>query len=310
MSLTNFSQGVASFGMPLVPTTTGKVFFVDVTYGLDAGNGRGTGPTNAFKTINYAVTKCTASKGDVILVMPGHTEVVTAAAGIAIGKAGVTIIGLGSGSNRPTITYTTATTASVTLTAANVTIRNIVFDMASGALDAVAVALAVTGANATIEDCKFLMADATYQGVAGISIGSGASSCTIQRCTFDALAAAGAAQAIKGVAAAAGLRVLDCSIRGDFSVAPISCASTFHQTDIDIARNYLKQINASAKVCLDLTTASTGTIRDNRLVGSTWSSAADSISSTSTGVFYFQNYGFDAAGVTSGVLVPAVGTIS
>ena len=37
MSLTNFSQGVASFGMPLVPTTTGKVFFVDVTYGLDAG---------------------------------------------------------------------------------------------------------------------------------------------------------------------------------------------------------------------------------------------------------------------------------
>lgn len=308
MSLTNFSQGVSSFGMPLIPTTTGKVFFVDVLYGLDAV-GRGTAPTNAFKTINYASTKCTASKGDVILVMPGHTEVITAAGGITLGVAGVTVIGLGSGSNRPLITYTTSTGAVAKITAANVTVRNIVFDMASGALDAVAVGLAITGANATLEDCKFLMADATYQGVIGISIGSGASTATFRRCNIDALAAAGAASGIAGVAAAAGLRVLECSIRGDFSVAPISSSSTFHQTDCDIANNYLKQINATAKVLLDLTTSSTGTVRDNRLVGSTWSTAANSVAN-STGMFFLQNYGFDAAGATSGVLVPAVGTIS
>ncbi len=79
-------------------------------------------------TIAGALSKCTANSGDTIFVLPGHTETVSGAAGIALDKAGVNIIGLGSGSTRPTITLDTAATASITVTAANITISNMIFN--------------------------------------------------------------------------------------------------------------------------------------------------------------------------------------
>jgi hypothetical protein len=41
--------------------------------------------------------------------------------------AGVAIIGLGAGSLRPTLTFTTATTANIPVTAANMSIQNFLF---------------------------------------------------------------------------------------------------------------------------------------------------------------------------------------
>mgnify|MGYP006139353905 CR=1 FL=1 len=50
------------------------------------------------------------NKGDVIVVMPGHAETVSGAAGINCDVAGVSIVGLGRGAARPTITMSAATT--------------------------------------------------------------------------------------------------------------------------------------------------------------------------------------------------------
>lgn len=150
--ITNFPSGVSSFGMPVlpgVPPTTGKVFFVHS--GTGSNYNTGLTPDTALASIDAAVGKCTANKGDVIIAMPGHTETVTAAAGLDLDVAGITIVGLGNGSNRPTINFTTATTADMDVDAANITMINCLF---TGGLDALVAPIDVNAADFTMIDCE------------------------------------------------------------------------------------------------------------------------------------------------------------
>lgn len=104
----------------------GNIFFVDSTHAAAANAaGGGQSPDTPLATLAYAIGLCTAAKGDVIYVMPGHAETIAAAAGIACSISGVSIIGLGIGANRPTFTFS-AVGSTWTITAANVLIRNIV----------------------------------------------------------------------------------------------------------------------------------------------------------------------------------------
>jgi hypothetical protein len=96
-----------------------KVFYVHST-GSDGNDGLSWG--KPFATLDYAIGKCTADKGDVILVMPGHAETTTA---IAADVAGIRIIGLGQGRNKPALTATTAATDLINVSAASVTLRNL-----------------------------------------------------------------------------------------------------------------------------------------------------------------------------------------
>lgn len=114
--------------------TTGRIFIVckasltSVKNEIDAMYGKGypDGIPVVYTTIQGAVDAAVASRGDVILVAPGHTETISNATTITLNKAGVTIIGLGTGSLRPTLTFDTATTAKIPVSAANVTIKNVI----------------------------------------------------------------------------------------------------------------------------------------------------------------------------------------
>lgn len=156
MSGSRFPNGVYSYGVPLLPTptqvVTGNVWWVGsaATYNADAP-GYGT-KEKPFKTIDYAIGKCTASNGDAIYVLPGHTEAVAAAGGITLDVAGVSIYGLGKGSLRPTVTLGTATTASVVVSAADCLIDNILF---VANLDNVATCFTISGKDCTIQNCEF-----------------------------------------------------------------------------------------------------------------------------------------------------------
>ena len=113
-SLTHFPHGVASFGIPLVGssdyTTTGNVFFVDSGSTARGDNpAKGQAPDTPFSTIDFAVGRCTANNGDIIFVMPGHAEDISAATSLVMDVAGVRIIGMGIGRSRPVLTYTVAT---------------------------------------------------------------------------------------------------------------------------------------------------------------------------------------------------------
>lgn len=137
MSLTRFPHGILA--TPVIGAgddmTTGNVFFVDDS-GSDSNDGLS--PDHPFKTLDYAIGRCTASHGDIIYVMPGHAETTTA---IAADVAGISIIGLGNGRARPTFTATTAASDLIDVTADNIMIKNIrLAGAASGCTSLISVA--------------------------------------------------------------------------------------------------------------------------------------------------------------------------
>jgi len=123
------------------------------------------GTVRYFGTIATAIAACTANGNDQILVLPGHTETVVGAAGIAISTAGVTIIGLGNGSDRPTITFTTSVAASFDITAANIKIKNLIFVCG---IDAQTAMINVTGADVTFDGCELRTNSGTIGAILGI----------------------------------------------------------------------------------------------------------------------------------------------
>lgn len=127
-----FTQGVLIRGLPVNQVHPGRVFWVNNSTvlpdgGIGGSNGNDGTYLRPFSTIDYAVGRCTANRGDIIMVMPGYTQTISAAAGIALDVAGIAVIGLGMGSLRPTITFATADTASITVGAANISVQNMLF---------------------------------------------------------------------------------------------------------------------------------------------------------------------------------------
>lgn len=79
MSLTNFPNGISSFGAPVntgMPAGLTKVFYVDYTIGSDGNKGLST--TKPFKTIQKALDSVTTNKNEGIALMGNSTHVVTA----------------------------------------------------------------------------------------------------------------------------------------------------------------------------------------------------------------------------------------
>ncbi len=131
-------------------------------------------------TLDYAVGLCTAGRGDVIYLAPGHAETLTAAAQCVLDVAGITVIGIGQGTLRPTITLGTATTTDVDIDAANITIRNIRF---VSAIDDLAVILDVNFGTFTVEDCDFV-GPATTEWINAINLATTKDDFVIRRCKF------------------------------------------------------------------------------------------------------------------------------
>ena len=134
-SMTNFPQGFAYGlsvrGMPLTQMQPGQVFFVGNGPVLNpsqkpASNGNRGTFLDPFATLNYAVnTACVQGRGDIVFVMPGHSESIPNATTFPMACAGVAVIGLGAGSQRPRLTFNTATTANIPVRAADMSIQNV-----------------------------------------------------------------------------------------------------------------------------------------------------------------------------------------
>ena len=156
---TGFANGISIRGVPLLQTHPGLVYWVYNGTTLDTGHKNGSdgnvGTFNApFATLDYAIGRCRANKGDIIMIKPGHAETVSSATALALDVAGVAIVGTGIGSNRPTFTLDTATTATVGVTAANIAIQNVVFS--ANFADIVSVFTLVAAKNLTVNKCDFV----------------------------------------------------------------------------------------------------------------------------------------------------------
>ena len=154
-----FFQGATVRGVPLTQSHPGKIFWVNnstvLGKGAVGGSDSGLGTfTRPFSTIDYAIGRCTASRGDIIAVMPGHAESLSEASAITLDVAGVAIVGLGYGSLRPQLTLDTAATATMVVSAANCTLHNLQF-VAGFADIATGLSVSAAGTGLSVESCWF-----------------------------------------------------------------------------------------------------------------------------------------------------------
>jgi hypothetical protein len=111
-------------------------------------------------TLDDALAKCRSGMGDTVLVLPGHAENISVADQMSSLVAGTRILGLGTGSIRPTFTWTVAA-ASFLLDVADVTLSNCILQMAAAGNAGVTVAapMTVSAANCEISDCDINFGD-------------------------------------------------------------------------------------------------------------------------------------------------------
>lgn len=290
-----FLNGITVRGLPILNTYSGNVFWVDSVTGSNGNNGKL--PTQPFATIDYAVGRCTANKGDFILAMPGHNEGITAAAQIDLDVAGITLYGLGTGSNKPTIDFDNAS-GSVAVGADNVAIFNIRFRASANAI--------VVGLD--IEDgvdychvigCEFGWAETgTDEFAISIRTNDASNYALIEHCLIDA----GAQAAESGIAFVKDTDktiVRNNIIRGDFSTACIKGITTL-STDLLIEDNLLYNgvtSGLNTEPAIELLTGTSGIIRRNHVGSDVVTHLLMMVGDT---MAFFENYTTDDVGDTTG----------
>ena len=195
MALTNFPNGLTSFGIPVLPQNsspfTGKAFFVDPVSGTD-GN-PGTSPDLAFATLYAAHSACTAGKNDVVYLIGNGAASGSARLSLALAqtinsaatggallwtKNATHLVGVASSSNNsrariapPTGTYTAATfvdTTMVNVTATGCSFTNISCYAGFSTGAATFVGWTEAGGRNTYTNCEFQgMNDAASAAGAG-----------------------------------------------------------------------------------------------------------------------------------------------
>ena len=173
--------GLYSRGMPVGLLTKGTVIHVDSTHANASDSNDGKNPDRPMATIDAAVAKCTADKGDVIIVSAGHAETIATAAAIDLDIAGVTLIGLGNGDNKPTITFATLTTTTIKVNAKNVCIQNLRLVCN---IDSLVKFIDVNNHYCTIEDCEFVTSS-TKEATSFINLATTFDYLTVRGCRFE-----------------------------------------------------------------------------------------------------------------------------
>src|SRR3990172_2212211 len=178
--MTDFND-LMSDGVPVGgPMRTGSTFFVHNGTGVEKRDqGKKISP---FATIDYAIGRCTADKGDVIYVMEGHNEGLGNAQ-ITVDIAGISIIGLGRGSNAPRIDFDHAN-ASIDITANGCTLDNL---RLLPSVTAVLIAIDVTADDTTLRNLVTLPGEdgaGVDEFAETIEINAGSDRTVIEGCTF------------------------------------------------------------------------------------------------------------------------------
>lgn len=269
-----FAGGVNIRGVPLLQTHPGRVFWVyNGTTGLMAGQRGGSDGNRGtfdspFSTVGGALAQCAANRGDIIILKPGHAETIinATAASTLWSIAGVAIIGLGMGTNRPTFTFTTANTATITASAANITVSNCVF---TGNFLSIATAITLTTAKwFTAQNCLFQDFDGTHN-------------------FLNCITSTGAANTADGLA------VLDCNWFGTGTTS-VNSMALIADANIDVTMNRNRAVlerTADAPILLTVTTGASKNIElGNNIVISKQATTANGslagLNALSTGVVY------------------------
>jgi len=264
----------------------GDIWFVDSGNAAASNTaGFGQNPDAPFATLDYAIGNCTASNGDVIYVMPGHAESFAAANGFDVDVAGVKIVGLGWGDNRPTFTFTNAA-GNVAVGAAGVWLENLRF---VAGVSAVLIGLSVEtlAHGLTVRNCEWYWGGTTgWDFVASVSIATPANRVTFEGCRFLAEpAVAGAATAIIFVGPCDNMRIIGCEFMGDYSTACVNSITALSQ-GLMFLDNLVYNADAGEPY-LEVFTGTTGVIANTRGLASAATIAANAVAD---GMVHAENF--------------------
>jgi hypothetical protein len=198
----------------------GNVYFVDSGHANASNSNSGKKPSQPLATLVQAIANATASQGDVIVLAAGHTETVIAAGTVTLSKAGITIVGMGRGADRPTINFTTAVTASFLVTGASCRVINVLF---TGGIDALTNPIHVQAADFQMLGCE--TRDVTGQATDFIVTTAAADRLHIKDWFHNGAAAAGADTAIS-IVGGDHIVIEDFELLGNFAVAGIENVTT------------------------------------------------------------------------------------
>lgn len=236
---------------------SGSTFWVDSITGSNGNDGLS--PASPVATIDYAVGLCTANKGDVIFVMPGHAENISAATSLVADVAGITIRGLGNRSNRPTLTYT-ATAGKIAMNAANTRLSNV--RLVAG-IASIVNAISFGADDVEVDHCELVIASTGLEFLQMLDVDA-VDNVEIHHNRFIAENIAGTNTGIR-LDATAGTRIYGNEFRGDWTVAAISgtTGSAAASTDVAVYDNIIENLDATAGTLLDHHDNTTGITYNN-----------------------------------------------
>ncbi|GAG49594.1 unnamed protein product, partial [marine sediment metagenome] len=205
--------------------------------------------------------------GDQIIVMPGHTERLTADDTIAMDVQGVGVYGLGLGDNRPSLFYdATGTNGQVHITACDTRWSGIVH---VASLAAVAAGLHIGGAlnNVEVDHCLFTFDATGVEFTNMIFLGDGGvpdvTNCYIHDNWFEAENVDGCGSAIL-IDDCQYVRICDNLFTGDFNSVAIDGAAGA-SIDYVITGNTI--LNYDTGFTVDLEDGATGFCANNTIAG-------------------------------------------
>lgn len=240
------------------------VFFVDSVHG--ASTNAGVTPDRAVTTVTLALAQCTAGRGDVIICLPGHVETIATASGIVCSKAGVSIIGIGTGTDRPTFTWS-ATGSTWLISGANVTLKNI---LCTSTIAAMVKLFSVTGAYATFDQVDYVE-DGTTDALQFILTTATADFLTVRNCSwYRGATAASTTSAWIGLVGADFCKILDnygILKSTANNVDGFIVGATTLSAGVEIGRNRFYMSASNAGIAISMLASSTGYIYEN-FVGS------------------------------------------
>ena len=243
---------LASYGMMISPNA--NIFYVDSGHAAAGTATTAKNPKSPASTIDRAVGLCTANNGDIIIVMPGHAETVSAAAGLDLDVAGIIVVGIGRGTDQPTITLDTIISADVDVDAANITVVNMHFRANFADITA---AIDVNADDFSLLGCRFTDVAADMNALIWVvDAAAGASDrITIDGCHAIALDAANT-HFVNFTGTGAGHIVRNNTLHGDWGTACIGGAGVV--TSVLVADNVIKNRATDNDSCINFAATATG----------------------------------------------------
>jgi hypothetical protein len=167
---------------------SGDVWYVHSGTGSDAASPRGKDRSRPLATIAQAITNSTTN--DTIVLLAGHSQTVAATATLL---AGQNVIGEGSGSSRPSMTFSGAGAHLFTASNAGVWIDNIVMTVTGAG----STMIGISAAGHRITNCQF---NCDSNAAAGLFFANtSANNTVVENCTFTSSGTSFATQGASGL---------------------------------------------------------------------------------------------------------------